>query len=91
MRVSSSDRLFWVEARSARICATAASSVAGPGEEVLLGVGLGVPGRKDCFELLGEGVAASVEEGGSCSADAAVRSASFVSMTSTVSFIMHNE
>lgn len=79
MRVSSSERVFWVEARSARICAIVASSMAGPGEEVLLGLGLGVPGRKDCFELLGEGAAASVEEGGGCNMVAAVRSASLVS------------
>ena len=85
MRVSSSERFFWVAARSARICAIVAASGAEPGEEVLLGLGLGVPGRKDCFELLGEGGAASVEEGG-CSKDAAVRSASLVSMMLTVSF-----
>lgn len=69
-----------MEARSARICATAKSSAIGPGDEVLLSLILGVPGRMDCFELLGEGAATSVAGGGDCTVSAAVRSASFVSM-----------
>jgi hypothetical protein len=54
-----------------------------PGE-LVLGITWGVPGRIDCFELLGEGAATSVEGGGR-DVSTAVRSASFVSISNQLS------